>query len=158
MKIYIRSDTHNKLLKTLKHGFEYAQCSNVTVSNESGDHCQIEMNLPSGRHCTFTAWVNSSRKSIGKPQTRPKHVFELDDSWSYEKNGDVKDSDGTIIGKVYAVELSNETQTYQKSRKDYDLNSIRIDSGDVIIDHPEKAKTYDDIVDALEQRTITHRS
>ena len=157
MKRYVKAATASTLKNTLIKGFTNAGCSNVSIIELTKTHCRISLTLPNGNSTTFTAWVNSRNKNIGKPKDVNDITFKIDPTWVFRSDGTVEDSDGNAIGTVYSVKL-NTTTSKQRTRRDYDLNSVRTDSGDVIIDHPEKSKTYVDVVNSLSTRTITHRS
>ena len=157
MKRYVKSATASTLKNHLIKGFTNAGCSNVNILELTPTYCRISLTLPNGNPTTFTAWFNSRSKNVGKPKSVNDITTNIDPTWIFKPNGDVEDANGNVIGNVHSVKL-NTTTSKQRKRRDYDLNSVRTDSGDVIIDHPEKSNTYVNVVNSLSTRNITYRS
>lgn len=159
MKRYVRASGSRSFKRTIKKGFENAGCSDVKIGKLESDHCKIQLTLPNGNSTTTTVWFNRSKINVGEPKPVKTlvSISKIPETWTFDSDGNVLDETRNIVGVVETVKL-NDTTYKQKTRSDYDKNSIRTDSGDVIIDHPEKAKTYTDVVKSLETRKITHRS
>ena len=161
MKRYIKSVTQRTLDSHLIDGFKnYGFCPDVTIEERFQDHYKMKLVLPNNITTHITVWFNPpTRVATGGLITKNNVTYTIDPTWVFLPNGDVQDASGNIIGQVQSVKL-NTTRTVQRTRKDYSLTSVRTDSGDVIIDHPEKnaPKIYKDIVNTLMARTITHRS
>jgi len=154
MKRYIRSDTRSELIKKIVDGFKSAGCMEVSVVYCDNTHCNLSLVLPDESETSITVWYNYEKMKDG---TKGINQYQ---SWNstYQVNSDgaVFDDSGNLIGEA-AVKLTNQ-KLITKYKKYFNPESIRTDSGDVIIDHPEKAKCYQDVVKSLENRNIIHRS
>lgn len=152
MKRVIVSATQTQVANRIVRGFTSVGCTNVHVMKQTDNYCQLKMTLPNGKVTTITAWYDYN---IVKNGTRTKlNKLPWQPTYTVDPQGNVYDN-GTLIGQA-VVEVSG--GSYNSTRKNYLLRSIRTDSGDVIIDHPEKANNYLQVVQTLQSRTVTHRS
>lgn len=154
MKRYIRSDTRYRLIKKIVDGFKSAGCTEVSVLYRDNSHCKLSLVLPNGSKTSITVWYDYEKMEDG---TKGINQYQ---SWKsyYQVNSDgvVFDDSGNFVGEA-VVKLSDQ-KLITKYKKYFNPESIRTDSGDVVIDHPEKAKCYQDVVKSLETRNIIHRS
>lgn len=162
MKRYVKAATQRTLDHHLINGFiKYGGCSSATIINKSQNNYQMELVLPNNTKTTITVWFDAPTRvqTQGMGTNKPRVTYHIDPNWNIQPNGDVLDASGTLIGSVYAIQL-NSAQRVHRMRNDYNLKSIRTDSGDVLIDHPEinKTKIYPDIVNSLMKRMNTQRS
>lgn len=152
MKKLIFGATKSQLCNTLESNFKSAGCTSANAYDFTDTNCKVDLILPSGKHTTITAWYDYHKVKNGiKPNSVRipwKSTFQVDPQGNVYDNGQLV---GTAI--VYTS-----TGTYQATRKNYLLRSIRTDSGDVIIDHPQSANSYNTVVQTLETRKIHRRS
>lgn len=154
MKRYIQCASKRDLSRTIEIGFMNAKCRSAKVTDFHDDHCTVELVLPSGKGpISITVWYDTTKTKNGK-QSSAKYI-PYDPTYTMNSSGDVFDSSGNYIGQA-AVKTSG--PSVQKYKTSYLKRSIRTDSGDVIIDHPELSKTYQDVVKTLETRKINRRS
>lgn len=152
MKKWIQAATKGDVLYHIESGFRAAGAPVKEFLTKAADYCRVKLQLPNNTTTTLTVWYDYS-KVPGAPKMKVKY-----DPWqqgySVTSSGDVVDSQGQIIGKACVEVQVNTTSTI----RDYNLDSIRTNSGDIIIDHPEKSNTYRDVVNSLMTRKVTHSS
>lgn len=152
MKRVILSATRKQIITKITDGFKAAGCNEVTVTKQNDSFCELNMILPDGKRTTITVWYDYNVVKNGK--ATKVNRLPWNSSYVVDSEGNVFDGD-TLVGKA-VVEVQGES--YERNRKNYLIRSIRTNSGDVIIDHPEKANNYKTVVDTLQSRKITHRS
>lgn len=153
MKRVINCATKSDILDRVKSGFTSAGCEVVEISDISDDHCDVSLVLPSGIPTRITVWY--SHNVIKNGFRRSRRILPWDKTYHLDEYGNVYDSNNNLIGIAI---VDSEGEIVQRTRKNYLIKSIRTDSGDVIIDHPEKSNNYKSVVDTLENRLITYRS
>lgn len=153
---YIQASTLGEVVEAIERGLKLAQCTQIDIKKKFSDHCEVSLTLPNGKSTTITVWYDYSEHKNGV--THKKKSISWDPSYSIDDDGNVYDSSGNFIGVVKIIQDTGETSP--KMKKDWNLESIRTDSGDVIIDHPEKDPTriWSDVVKTLEGRKIDTRS
>ena len=155
MKRIIYADTKDQILHKIVEGFKRSgQCKKVKVNNSDKNHCELYLILPSNKETTLTVWYDYDKVPDGEVDVNT--YIDWSSDYSIQDDGTVVDSSGSVIG-IAKVQLT-EHKKRNKFKKDYRSESIRTDSGDVVIDHPERASTYLDVVNALEKRQVTERS
>lgn len=152
MKRVILSATRTGIITKITDGFKSAGCNEVIVTKHTDSFCKLHMILPNGKRTTITVWYDYNVVKNGKATKVNRLTWKS--SYVVDSEGNVFDGN-TLVGKAF-VEVQGES--YERTRNNYLIRSIRTDSGDVIIDHPEKANNYKTVVDTLQSRKITHRS
>jgi len=153
----INAVTERTLRSHIISGFKKAGCSTVNILQKTDIYYRVELTLPNGIPTSICVWFDRPQNLATGHKTVQDRKFKVDPTWTFNSSGNVFDVNGNLIGRVYAVELFT-THTVPRIRKDYDKDSIVTDSGDVVIDHPERANTYVDVVNSLMTRNITYRS
>ena len=153
MKRLVLCATKSQIANRIVNGFTRAGCSNISVLDQSDNYCELKLTLPSGKVTTTTVWYDYNNVRNGHTQTTS--LQRWNSVYTVNANGDVYDNNGNFVGEAY-VRIPSGTK--QSHRKNYQYNSIRTDSGDVIIDHPDKAKNYSTVVKTLENRVVFQRS
>lgn len=136
--------------------------SNVVVTGQYDTHCTIYLTFdqniyPGVNPTSITVWYDYH---VVKNGTRMKTKWiKWSPNLSVNDDGTVVDENGEIVGEVRIIQSTSEK--IQKTKKNFLLKSIRTDSGDVIIDHPESVSDnsiYQNVVKTLANRTVTRRS
>lgn len=167
MKRVVRSSifaaTLGQIVGRIQTKFENTNgVSSVVVTNFTDTYCQLKIEFdptvyPGVRPTSITVWYDYHTVNNG---TRVKTKWlTWSPDFTVNDDGSVVDKTGEIIGEVRILQPTNERVS--KTRKNFLLKSIRTDSGDVIIDHPESVQDnsiYQEVVETLANRKVIRRS
>ena len=163
MKIYCAKTTKSitsraAAKKYIIQGLRAVNCivndKTCTLEN-TRDHCSLRFQLPNGEMTTATFWYEykKTEEYTDKPGTT---LSNWNSDWNVDTDGKVYDSDGNFVGT--AIVRTRTTKNKKRAYFDYNLAGIRVDSGDVLVDHLISSKQFQDAVDSLSKRNITIRS
>lgn len=158
-RMIVAVTSKSDIIRLIISGLKQAGCTFdkkcILPVDDSKHKCQLEFTLPSGKKTRVTFYYQFNRVSVTK-QGNHNTLSKWDSTWTVNQNGEVFDASGNCIG-VAIVRQTLKGQ-YQKKVDDYLPDSILVDSGDVVIEHPELVNDYLSLVDHLEKRNVTQFS
>lgn len=163
MKIYCAKTTKSITRRSdaKKYIIEGLRAVGCTVNDktctieDTRDHCSLRFRLPNGEMTTATFWYEY--KKIEEYTDEPSRTSsKWNSDWNVDNDGKVYNSNGDFVGTAF-VRIKT-TGNRKRAYFDYNIFGIRIDSGDVLVDHLLSSKQFQDAVDSLSERTITIRS
>lgn len=153
MKRIINCATKKQLNSRIIDGFINNGCSNVKISEQSKANCIVHLTLPSGLSTELTVWYDSKYvKNGSRPKTR---LVKWNSYYTIDSDGSVYDENGDHVGEAY-VRISDGTATANK--RSYNIDSIRTNSADILIDHLRSSRDFSNVIKSLDSRTVTIRS
>lgn len=126
-----------------------ALCKEVSFGNPTSTYIPVVVEYTDGSKVKCTAWYDIDKYM--KPATK-SDMLPWDSNYSINRStGEVFSSDGSRIG---VAKIITDKYPTSKEANDYDLDSIRIDVGDVEIGHLTSPAAAHKILNKLKSRAV----
>lgn len=149
--------TRQDIINLIVNGLKQSGCtfSRKYIIHSNKNSCELKFNLPNGKETQAIFRYNYNNVKLDKEGTHTT-LSSWNSDWIVDDDGKVFDSSGQVVG--LAIVRRKLHEKYKEKAEDYIPDSITTDSGDVVIEHPERSKDYLSLVQHLENRKVTEFS